>query len=417
MVGSFLGSVATSLSATLDLFRTQKVRFMLTVSGIVVGVASLVVMASLLEVGQNILQSSSAQATGDDVITVQNDWDSLQNHPDAERLRHSDQEAIARSTLLPAGSSVTATYGMRDRKARFKEKDFEPYTIGIGPETLGVYNLHVEKGHDFSTSDHDEARKVVILGAKALDGLATPGDVVRVEGEPYLIVGILAEKADMGPGGPWSWNQRLLFPERTYRLNFDPSRRPSNIVVKVATPVAFAGKVKDYVLATRNVLDAILMRDRSVKSYEFEGVSDDSGTEALIVNTIQALLYLTTVFSMIVGGINIMNIMLVTVVERTREIGLRRAVGATRGDILQQFISETVMITLVGAVIGLVSAFGMLGVGTWALTKWLTPWPYQVEWWSVALGLLFSSVIGLTFGIYPAWRASQLDPVEALRSD
>lgn len=417
MLGTFFSSVATSLSATLDLFRTQKVRFMLTVSGIVVGVASLVIMASLLEVGQNILQSSSAEATGDDVITVQNDWDSLQNHPDAERLRHTDQEAIERSTLLPEGSNVTATYGMRDRKARFKEKDYEPYTIGIGPETLGVYNLAVEKGPGFSASDYAEARRVVVLGAKALDGTGAPGDVVRVEGRPYVVVGVLAEKADMGPGGPWSWNQRLLFPERTYQLNFDPSRRPTNIVVKVATPVGYTGLVKDYVLATRNVLDAILMRDRSVKSYRFEGVSDDSGTEALIMNTIQALLYLTTVFSMIVGGINIMNIMLVTVVERTREIGLRRAVGATRGDILQQFIAETVMITLVGAVIGLLFAFGTLGIGTWALTRWVTPWPFQVEGWSVGLGLLFSSVIGLTFGIYPAWRASQLDPVEALRSD
>ena len=297
----------------------------------------------------------------------------LQNHPDAERLRHADQEAIERSTLLPEGSAVTATYGMQDRKARFKEKDFTPYTIGIGPETLRVYNLAVAKGRAFSTSDFDDARRVIVLGATALDGLAAVGDIVRVEGQPYLVVGILGEKADMGPGGPWSWNQRLLFPERTYRLNFDPSRRPTNIVVKVVPPVAFTGLVKDYVLASRNVLDAILMRDRSVKSYQFEGVSDDSGTEALIMNTIQALLYMTTVFSMIVGGINIMNIMLVTVVERTREIGLRRAVGATRGDILRQFISETVMITLVGAVIGLILAVGVLGLGSVALTKWITP--------------------------------------------
>ncbi len=412
-----IGSIIASLRATLDLFRTQKVRFLLTVSGIVVGVWSLVVMASLLEVGQGILRSTSAEATGDDVITVSNDWEVMQNNPDAERLRHGDQEAIADSTLLSSGTSVTATYGMRDRNARFKEKDYDPFTIGVGPETLGVYTLSVEKGREFTQSELDEARKVVILGSKAFEGLPVVGDQVRVEGQPYTVVGILAAKADMGPGGPWSWNQRVLFPQRTYQLNFDPSRRPSNIVVKVAPPSEFKGLIKDYALATRSVLDAILFRNRSVKSWEFAGVENDSSTESLIMKTIKALLYLTTFFSMIVGGINIMNIMLVTVVERTREIGLRRAVGATRADILQQFISETVMITLCGAFVGLALALLTLGGGSWALTKWVTVWPFQVEAWSLILSVVFSSVIGLTFGIYPAWRASQLDPVEALRSD
>lgn len=406
-----------SLRTTIDLFRTQKIRFLLTVSGIVVGVASLVLMASLLVVGQGILQSSSSEATGDDVITIQNDWESLQNHPEAQRLTRNDQGAIAESTLLPEGSTVTAVYGMRNRKASFKEKDYDPFTIGIGKETLEVFKLSVATGRGFTDDDYAQARRVVILGAEALNKEAKPGDVVRVEGAPYTIIGILAKKAEMGPGGPWGWNQRLLFPEHTYEVNFDPSRRPSNIVVKVAPPVVLTGLMKDYVLATRTVIDSILMRSRSVKSYEFEGVSDDSGTEELIMGTIQALLYLTTLFSMIVGGINIMNIMLVTVAERTREIGLRRAVGATRRNILQQFLSETVMITMVGATMGLLLALGALAIGTWALTKWVTPWPFQIEWWSVGLGIGFSSIIGLVFGIYPAWRASQLDPVEALRSD
>lgn len=406
-----------SLRTTFELFRTQKVRFMLTVSGIVVGVGSLVIMASLLEVGQGILRQSSAEATGDDIVTVQNDWQANQNHPDARRLDHADQQAIRDSTLISSESSVTATYGMRNRNATFGSKAYDPFTIGIGPDAMQVFGLRVAVGRGFSAADHAEARRVIIAGAEALDGALHPGDVVRVEGQPYTVIGVLEKKAEMGPGGPWSWNQRLLFPDRTYMINFDPTRRPSSIVVKVVPPPEFVGMVKDYALATRSVIDVILMRGRSVKSYEFAGVTDGSGTEEVIVGTIRALLYLTTVFSMIVGGINIMNIMLVTVVERTREIGLRRAVGASRQDILRQFLSETLVITLAGAVIGLVGALGILALGSWALTRWVTPWPFQVEAWSVGLGIGFSSAIGLGFGIYPAWRASRMDPVEALRSD
>lgn len=404
-----------SIRAAFDMFRTQKIRFLLTVSGIVVGVASLVIMASILEVGQNVLRESSAQATDDDVITASNDWRALQNHPDAKRLTHQDQEAIARSTLLPAGSKVTAAYGMSDRKAQYKNKDYTPFTIGIGKDSLEVFKLRVAKGRPFAASEYVDTPRIVIVGADALDGKVEPGDTLRVEGQPYTVVGVLEKKPEMGPGGPWSWNQRILFPEKTFQLNFDPSRRPSSIVVRVAIPPEIEGLVKDYVLATRTVIDGILMRDRTVKSYELAGVSDDSSTEELVMFTIKALLYLTTVFSMIVGGINIMNIMLVTVVERTREIGLRRAIGATQRDILSQFLSETLAITMVGAAIGLGGALFLLGVGSWAVTKWVTPWPFQLEPWSVALALVFSSAIGLTFGLYPAWRASKLDPVEALR--
>jgi putative ABC transport system permease protein len=407
--------VIQHLRTALDLFRTQKARFLLTVSGIVVGVGSLVLLASLLAVGQDVLRRTSSSATGDDVITVGNDWEATMNDPSAVRLRKGDRDALARSTLLPDGTTVTATYGMRDRAATFGTENLRPFTIGIGAETLGVYNLAVGEGRPFSTYELENARRVTIAGHSLLEGKIRPGDVIRVEGSPFTVVGILEKKPEMGPGGPWDWNNRLLFPASTYHIAFDPSERPSNIVVKVSTPPTYQGLVKDYVLAVRDVVDAILMQDRTVKSYEFEGVSDDSSTEVLILRTIEALIYLTTVFSMLVGAIKIMNIMLVTVVERTREIGVRRALGATRGDIVRQFLSETVAITLVGALVGLLGALVLLGGATYALDRWVIAWPFHVETWSIGVAIALSTIIGFAFGLYPAWLASRLDPVEALR--
>jgi putative ABC transport system permease protein len=399
----------------LDLFRTQKVRFLLTVSGVVVGVGSLVVMASLLSVGKQVLRSSSAEATGDDVVTVQNDWNVVMDNPDARGLRDDDLRRLRDSTLLPADRAVTAEYGPEVKKALVDGKDLTPFTMGVGPEVFEVRKLKVERGRLFTRDEHRDLRRVVIVGAEFNDGHIAPGDVIRVERVPFVVVGVLEKKAEMGPGGDWSWNKRVLFPAATWRIHFEPLSDPRTIVVKVAPPVSYEGPLKDYVLAARDMMDVVLTRGRTVKSWRFEGVSDSSSTEVLIFRTIEALLYLTTVFSMIVGGINIMNIMLVTVAERTKEIGTRRALGASRGDILRQFLAETVMVTLLGSIIGLTGAFLIVVAGSAALTAWVAEWPVRFEAWSVVAGVVVSCGIGLVFGMYPAWRASRLDPVEALR--
>jgi putative ABC transport system permease protein len=403
------------LRAALDLFRTQKVRFLLTVSGIVVGVASLVVMASLLEIGGRTLARASGQATGDDVITVSDDWDAVINNPDAKRIGRDDRDALEGSTLLPGGTTVTATYGMVNHKATHEGKPFDAFVIGVGPEAFGVYELELAGGRAFVASEYEGARRVAIVGSKVHDGAVSPGDTIRVEGSPFTVVGVMKEKPEMGPGGPWSWNNRILLPTRTYNLSFDPSQRPSNIVVKVTPPDSYEGMLKDYVLDVRDVVSTILMRGRTTKTFELGGVEDNSGTEALVFTTIHALLYLTTLFSMLVGAINIMNIMLVTVTERTREIGVRRALGATRNDIVGQFLAETIAVTLVGAVVGLVLAMLLLALATVGLDHWVGDWPFHVEAWSIGAALALSSVIGVGFGLYPAWIASRLDPVEALR--
>lgn len=404
------------LWTALDLFRTQKFRFLLTVSGIVVGVASLLIMASLLSVGSEVLQRSSTEVTGEDVVTVSNDWRTIHENPDALALTRDDVAALQQSRSLPEDRRVAAEYGPEQRKAHFGDQDFTPFVMGIPPDTLALRHLEVARGREFLTEEFEQRRRVVLVGAKVLDGGVKPGDTIRIETVPFVVVGVLAEKAEMGPGGAWSWNNRLLLPYTTYLLTFDPGGRPRNIVVQVKPPVGYDGLIKDYVLAARDVVDAVLSEGRTVKTWRFEGASAESSTERIVFQTIKALLYLTTVFSMVVGGINIMNIMLVTVTERTREIGTRRALGATQGDVMRQFVAETVMVTLVGAAIGVVCGIALVALGSVAMDQ-VTEWRFRIVPWSLAVGVLFSSAIGLVFGLYPAWRASRLDPVEALRHD
>ncbi|MEQ1570438.1 MAG: ABC transporter permease [Myxococcota bacterium] len=397
-----------------DLFRNQKLRFLLTVSGVVVGTGSLVVMASLLSVGKDVLRRSSAEATGDDVVTVQSDWDVVMDNPDARGVEQEDFHHLRDSTLLP-DRSVTAEYGPENKRVVVDGDELTPFAMGIGPEVFEVRNLPVGRGRAFVEDEYRERRRVVIVGAQFHEGDIDPGDVIRVEGVPFVVVGVLAEKAEMGPGGSWSWNQRLLFPSTTWRTNFDSQGDPRTIAVRIRPPLTYDGPLKDFVLGARDLMDVVMAQDRTVKSWRFEGVSDASSTEALIFRTIEALLYLTTVFSMVVGGINIMNIMLVTVVERTREIGTRRALGASRADVMRQFVAETVMVAMIGSAIGLAGAFALVAAGSFALTQWVTEWPLRFEAWAVVGGVVFSCGIGLVFGLYPAWRASRLDPVEALR--
>ena len=406
-----------ALRFVFEMFRAHKIRFMLTISGVVVGVASMVILASLLAVGEGVLRTSSARASGDDVVTISNDWRSMDRNPDEKRLDYDDKAALERSALTGDLADYTAVYGMDPVNLKRGQDTDNPLSVGVEPSAFGVHNLEAEKGRLFTRAEYEGFERVTVVGAEVLKdhGGVKVGETLYLGGRPYTVVGILAKKASMGPGKRWSWNARVIIPARMYAVDFNPQREPSQIVAQVTPPAVWEGTVKSFVLASRDMMSMVLMTMRQVDNFDFGGVSDDNSTENTIEMTIKILIFMTTVFSMVVGGINIMNIMLVTVTERTREIGVRRALGATQRDILKQFLSETVGITLTGAAMGTAVALGILYVASLALTKFVAPWPFYVAPWSLATSLGFSILIGVVFGISPAWRASRLHPVEALR--
>jgi putative ABC transport system permease protein len=169
------------------------------------------------------------------------------------------------------------------------------------------------------------------------------------------------------------------------------------------------------VLARQMIDAAIKRRHYGVENFRVDRESKDEEQFNVIVSVIKILLLGTGLLSLFVGGINIMNIMLVTVTERTREIGVRRAIGADPTSILMQFLLESAFIALTGGIIGVLGGLGLAWSAAFVLTKVLGAWKLHVALWSIVLGLGLSVATGVAFGIFPAWRAARLDPVEALR--
>jgi putative ABC transport system permease protein len=212
--------------------------------------------------------------------------------------------------------------------------------------------------------------------------------------------------------GPWMWNNKILVPRTTYDATFFNQHQVDRVFVRVGG----MGALDLRLAAGRDAIDSTLTRSHyGVHNFKVDRRAKDKAQEQLIFGVIKILLLGTGLLSLFVGGINIMNIMLVTVTERTREIGVRRAIGANPMSIMMQFLLESGLIALIGGIIGVIGGLGLAELTSILLTKMLGSWNMHVEPWSIALGLGLSLSTGVIFGIFPAWRAAQLDPVEALR--
>ncbi len=403
------------LRFVIDQFLTHKVRFLLTISGIVVGVSSLAVLASFLTVGKGVLRETSTRATGEDLMTINNDWRARRRYPDERLLSKQDERMVEGSKTLE-NVSFNAQYGPDSMKWVFLGKDGESLVSGLEPEAFPANQLITVTGRRFLSSEYHDFGRVVVLGADVLKGHPRPwiGQWITIRNYKFRIIGLLASKPTMGPGKDWSWNERIILPSTTYNILYNPDRTPDSITGRVGLANELA-TLEESLRSAQTMVGQILMLDRNHKNFRISGAEERDSNETTILLVIQILMIATTVFSLIVGGINVMNIMLVTVTERTREIGIRRALGATRRDILMQFLLESVLITMTGALVVLVLSLGGLKILSEVLTRIYYPWPFFIAWWSIVLGIALTAGIGIIFGLSPALKASRLDPVEALR--
>jgi len=313
---------------------------------------------------------------------------------------------------------VTSERGKWTKAIRGKQKK-NISLDATAPIALTLYKLEVGKGRFLTDDDLRERRRVAVVGINVWNELLQHPDslanaTVTVDNVEWSVVGVLKNKASMGPStqGPWLWNNKILVPRTTYDATFYNQHQVDRVFVRIGGVGPLAARLA---AGRDNIESTLLRRHYGVQNFKVDRRAKDKAQEELIFTVIKILLLGTGLLSLFVGGINIMNIMLVTVTERTREIGVRRAIGANPTSIMMQFLLESGLIALAGGIIGVLGGLTLAWLTAALLTKMLGNWNLHVEAWSIALGLGLSVTTGVIFGLFPAWRAAKLDPVEALR--
>ncbi|MBX7099440.1 MAG: ABC transporter permease [Myxococcaceae bacterium] len=409
-----LDSVALAFGS----FRGNLLRSLLTLLGIVIGVATVVTMMALLEglklkvvkdfaqLGANTFRIDK-WPTGFRVGNGGIDWKRVSSRP---RLTLSDRKAL--SEKAPSVQGVSASSWSPAQKVTTADAETQPsvFVVGATPDYLDTAGLTVADGRFFHDGEDQDARRVAVLGPDVADKLfATEsplGREVRIKGRPYTVVGVLERRGKVL--GLFNLDNMAFVPMNTFLGAFG-RQRTVTLNVQARSPETLEPS-KDEVVR-------ILRQRRGVdpdQENNFEVNTNESMAKQLtdLAGVLTAATFGVCLLSLLVGGIGILNIMLIAVTERTKEIGIRKALGATRRRILAQFTVEAVVLSLTGGLLGIALGFGIAWLGRWALGLYTT-----VPTWAVVLSVGMSSGVGLVFGIYPAARASRLDPVEAMRAE
>jgi len=410
-----LDDLRESAVMALSTIGANKLRSSLTILGVTVGVLTVLSMVSIIQ-GLNKTFAEQIESLGSNTIFVNKFDPSFSPQKTQEELQRpeltmGDAEAIRNESTSVA--SVAPFMRKLSETVRLKEKQTEtPIIIGATPEYNYTVSQFVAEGRFLADSDLNERRNVAVLGRDVVKAIfpefADPiGEDIKIGGNVFRVIGVME---DLGTFFGQSRDNSIFVPITTFEKYYPEITFPDIVFVIIIRPVSRA-EVPNAISEIKDTL----RRRRQVPL----GTPDNFGVssqDALldIYNQLTSATYLVltaiSAVALMIGGIGVMNIMLVSVTERTKEIGIRKAVGAARLSILSQFLIEAMVLTGIGGVIGL-----LLGEGLSLLINTYSPLPAFIPVWAILLGLFVSAAVGIVFGLYPAWKASNLDPIEALR--
>lgn len=406
--------ILEALKLALSAILSHKLRSFLTLLGVIFGVATVIVVVSLVE-GFNAYVDEKIANIGTNAFSVSKysieDFSSVEAL-NAARRRNKDITLDDAAALAARGGVIQEVGAKEDITGDVKFGATTLRRVHISattPNIADIERIEASDGRYFNKIDEETRRNATFIGADVADKLfptASPmGQTIRIDGRPFEVIGIGKAKGSVF-GQPQ--DMYVAMPLSTF-LAIYGSRRSLNLSVTATGPATYQDAVDEARIVMRT------RRKLSPSEKDNFGIITPSAINELrdkIFGTIQIAAIGVTSISLVVGGIVIMNIMLVSVTERTKEIGLRKSIGARRSDILKQFLAESTMLSLLGGAIGIGIAYALA-----KLVATVTPVPTSLPLLAVTIALLVSGSVGLISGVYPAWRAARLDPIEALRAE
>ena len=389
-----------SIKVALDGIAANKLRAFLTTLGIMIGIAAVIAVVAVGQGGRALL-IQEMEKIGTNIFAVYIDWRS-------DEVRTGREFSLEDVTVIKEAAPEVAYLAPESSAfvhARQQDMTRGVNVVGTTADYAAIRNVSMAKGRFLTEADSRSRRLVAVLdGALARDffGRKDPlGEKIVIRGTPLVVIGVAAEGGSLLQMGD---TQNVYIPIKTWQGLF-----PGGFIHSME------GKAlgREHVDRAMNKTVGILERRHDAQGrYASISMEQEMATANRMTGIVTLIIGAIAGISLFVGGIGVMNIMLVSVTERVREIGLRKALGARRKDILVQFLIEAVVLCILGGIIGMV-----VGIGGAFIIAFIAKWPPLVSWWTAVVAFLFSTMVGLVFGILPARKAAALDPVEALRRE